>query len=102
MLTEGELGEVAKRIARGEALRPSATRIEAARGLLRGEKPLPTRSLSAGERAGLVALAMVLTPFCAVAVAWAYRESPAGKQAAIIAGATLSLDFVLAAGSIWS
>ena len=102
MLSDVELSEVEKRIGRGETLRPSAARMEAARALLLGEKPPPNRSLSPAERGALVAACMVLTPFCALAVAWAYREAPAGRQAAIVGVATLVFDVGLAIAAMAS
>ena len=83
-------------------MRPSSERQHAARAILEGLTTAPKRSLTAAERGALVGISMLLTPLCAVAVAWAYRESPAGRQAAIIAAATLAFDLIVGAGAIFT
>jgi hypothetical protein len=102
MLTEPELEQVRVRIQRGEQLKPTAARMEQARALLAGAPTVPSRNLKPLERGALVAISILLTPLCALAVAWTYRDAPAGKQAAIIAVFALIFDLMLVASALFS
>lgn len=81
MLTEAELLEVQSRIRRGESLRPSAARLQAAATLLLNEGDTWRRTLTRPEEIGLLILSILLTPLPALAVAWTWRDTPAASQA---------------------
>ena len=73
--------EVQSRIRRGEALRPSAARLQATASLLLDEGESTRRTLTRTEEIGLLILSILLTPVPALAVAWTWRDAPAAGQA---------------------
>ena len=101
MLGEADLVEVQRRLAQGAPLQPSAARLDAARALLRGEgSGPPSRRLDPRELALLALGTLLLTPLLPLAVAFTFRDAPAGKQALAMAVAGLVLDIALAIASL--
>lgn len=95
MLSEAELMEVQSRIRRGEPLRPSAARLQAAAVLLLDQGDGTRRVLSRAEEIGLLILSILLTPVPALAVAWTWRDTPAAGQALRVAGIALVINIAI-------
>lgn len=101
VLSAEELDEVQRRIRRGETLRPSEERLAVAGALLSGRGKEAPRSLKSGEEAGLVALCVLLTPIPALAAAWSWRDTPAGRSALRVAGISAVVDIGLLIAATW-
>lgn len=101
MTPEADLVEVQRRLLQGTPLAPSPARLEAARALLRGETVAAhDRRLSGREWALLGAATAVLTPLLPLAVAFTFRDAPAGKQALWCFAGGVLLDGALFLGSL--
>lgn len=96
MLAPAELDAVQARLRRGEPLRPSQERLEAAAALLAGNERQP-RQLSAREAAGLAGLGVLLTPIVPLVYAWTWRGHPAARTAIGIAVGAAVVD-----GAAWA
>jgi hypothetical protein len=99
MLAPEELDVVRARLARGERLQPTPTRLAAARALLSGQPAATDPALSARQMAGLSLLALLISPLVALGASWAWRGTRAGRQALI---ATLVSALTEAGLRVWT